>query len=69
MTIGKALVAAAMLALAAPATTAFAHDDDNNYYTQHQRDQWFAECELCAAVDHECDPSCDSMDASFDEPI
>ncbi len=38
MTIGKALVAAAMLALAAPATTAFAHDDDNSYYTQHQRD-------------------------------
>src|SRR5262244_364914 len=38
MTIGKALVAAAVLALAAPATTAFAHDDDNGYYTQHQRD-------------------------------
>src|SRR5262245_12524351 len=36
MTIGKALVAAAVLAIAAPATTAFAHDDDN--YTQHQRD-------------------------------
>jgi len=35
MTIGKALVAAAVLALAAPATTAFAHDDD---YSQHQRD-------------------------------
>jgi len=34
----QALVAAAMLALAAPATTAFAHDDDNSYYTQHQRD-------------------------------
>ncbi len=37
MSIGKALVAAAVLALAAPATTAFAHDDDN-YYNQHQRD-------------------------------
>jgi hypothetical protein len=36
MSIGKALVAAAVLALAAPATTAFAHDDDN--YNQHQRD-------------------------------
>ena len=40
MTIGKALVAAAVLALAAPATTALAHDDDNSYYTQHQRDHW-----------------------------
>jgi len=37
MSIGKALVAAAVLALAAPATTAFAHDDDN-YYNQHRRD-------------------------------
>jgi len=37
MSIGKVLVAAAVLALAAPATVAFAHDDDN-YYTQHQRD-------------------------------
>ena len=37
MSIGKALVAAAVLALAAPATTAFSHDDDN-YYNRHQRD-------------------------------
>ena len=37
MSIGKALVATAVLALAAPATTAFAHDDDN-YYNRHQRD-------------------------------
>ena len=37
MSIGKALVAAALLALAVPATTAFAHDDAN-YYTRHQRD-------------------------------
>jgi len=36
MTIGKALLAAAVLALAVPATAALAHDDDN--YNQHQRD-------------------------------
>jgi len=36
MTIGKALVTAAVLALAAPVTTALAHDD--GYYRQHQRD-------------------------------
>ena len=35
MTIGKALIAAAVLAIAAPATSAFAHDDD---YGQHARD-------------------------------
>jgi len=35
MTIGKALIAAAVLAIAAPATAAFAHDDD---YGQHARD-------------------------------
>ena len=33
MTIGKALIAAAALALAAPATQALAHDDDNGGYS------------------------------------
>ena len=32
MTIGKALIAAAALALAAPTTKALAHDDDYGYY-------------------------------------
>lgn len=35
MTIGKAIMAAAVLAIAAPATAALAHDDD---YGQHARD-------------------------------
>jgi hypothetical protein len=33
MTIGKALIAAAALALTAPLTSALAHDDDNGGYT------------------------------------
>ncbi len=36
MTIGNALIAATMLVIAAPATTAFAHDDDN--YNRHASD-------------------------------
>ena len=37
--------------------------------TQHQPDHRFAECDLCAAVDHERDSAPDSVDAGFDEPI
>src|SRR5262245_32379468 len=37
MTIRKVLMAAAVPALAAPATSAFAHDDDYSY-SRHQRD-------------------------------
>jgi len=37
MTIGKALIAAAVLALAAPTTKALAHDDDYGYYGRGHR--------------------------------
>jgi len=38
VTIGKVLVAAAMLAIAAPTAPAFAHD--SGYYNRHARDHW-----------------------------
>jgi|SRR5262245_5997058 len=40
MTIGRVLIATAMLAMAAPAAPAFAHDPDYSYYDRHARDHW-----------------------------
>lgn len=37
MTIGKVIIAAAVLAIAVPATAALAHDEDDAY-TRHERD-------------------------------